>query len=129
MELFRRLCLVTALLSAGVSDSFIMASSSSSSSISGPGAAAAATEGGDDTREIPLLPEADPNSNIPRLKLGETIRFEAMGPIILNLDGTYRNCRNLVLVCVLFGNCMFQTTTSVFSSRQARRDESTIGIN
>jgi hypothetical protein len=84
MGLFRRLCLVTALLSAGVSDSFIMASSSSN----GPGAAAAATEGGDDTGKTPLLPEADPNSNIPRLKLGETISFEAMGPIILNLDGT-----------------------------------------
>jgi hypothetical protein len=96
MELFRRLCLVTAFLSAGVSDSFIIMASSSSGTSSVPGvvaAAAAATERGDDTTsnsEVPLLPEADPNnSNIPRIQLGETISFEAMGPIILNLDGAY----------------------------------------
>ncbi len=53
-------------------------------------AAAAANE----EEEIPLLPEADPNANIPRIHLGETIRFEEMGPIILNLDGTTRRIAN-----------------------------------
>ena len=38
---------------------------------------------------VPLLPEPDANSNLPSIKLGETISFEAMGPIILNADGTY----------------------------------------
>ena len=44
--------------------------------------------------EIPLLPASDPNSNIPSLKLGETMRFEEMGPIIINLDGTTRRIDN-----------------------------------
>ena len=98
MHLFRRLCIVTAILSAGVSDSFIMASSSNSDSLSTTtgtaaaaaalGAAAAQGGGPDQHGEIPLLPAADPNSDIPRLNLGETIKFETMGPIIINLDGT-----------------------------------------
>lgn len=34
------------------------------------------------------LPAADPNdTRIPRIQLGETIRFEEWGPIILNTDG------------------------------------------
>jgi len=46
---------------------------------------------GSGQNEVPLLPEADPNNpkNIPSIKLGETISFEAMGPIIINSDGTY----------------------------------------
>jgi hypothetical protein len=44
--------------------------------------------------EIPLLPASDPDSNIPSLKLGETMRFEEMGPIIINLDGTTRRIDN-----------------------------------
>ena len=44
--------------------------------------------------EVPQLPEADPNANIPRINLGETIRFEEMGPIILNTDGTTRRIEN-----------------------------------
>lgn len=37
---------------------------------------------------VPLLPEPDANANLPSIKLGETISLEAMGPIILNADGT-----------------------------------------
>lgn len=55
-------------------------------------AAAAASE--EQSSSVPQLPEADPNSNIPRIHLGETIRFEEMGPIILNLDGTTRRIAN-----------------------------------
>lgn len=47
-----------------------------------------------DADEPKALPEADPNANIPRVKLGETLRFEEMGPIILNRDGTTRRIGN-----------------------------------
>jgi hypothetical protein len=46
--------------------------------------------------KIPQLPPPDPNSSkdIPTIKLGETIRFEEWGPIILNTDGTTRRIDN-----------------------------------
>jgi hypothetical protein len=44
--------------------------------------------------DIPLLPASDPNSDIPSIKLGETIKFEEMGPIIINMDGTTRRIDN-----------------------------------
>ena len=44
--------------------------------------------------EIPLLRASDPNSDIPSIKLGETIKFEEMGPIIINMDGTTRRIEN-----------------------------------
>ena len=40
------------------------------------------------------LPPSDPNAKIPSIKLGETIRFEEWGPIILNSDGTTRRIAN-----------------------------------
>lgn len=45
---------------------------------------------------LPRLPVPDPNrtEDIPVLKLGETISFEEMGPIILNSDGTTRRISN-----------------------------------
>jgi predicted Fe-S protein YdhL (DUF1289 family) len=44
---------------------------------------------------IPLLPPPGENDkNLPVLKLGETISFEEMGPIILNADGTTRRIAN-----------------------------------
>lgn len=52
------------------------------------------TERNDATGEIPLLPESDPNADLPRVKLGETISFEEMGPVIINLDGTTRRIGN-----------------------------------
>jgi hypothetical protein len=43
---------------------------------------------------LPQLPSADSTSDLPRISLGETISFEAMGPVILNLDGTTRRIAN-----------------------------------
>lgn len=74
----------------------------------GPAFAAATSAGGDSARpdrettnetpgvglEIPLLPESDPNADIPTLKLGEAMRFEELGPVIINLDGTTRRIDN-----------------------------------
>jgi hypothetical protein len=46
--------------------------------------------------ELPQLPPPDPEAdkNIPTIKLGETIRFEEFGPIILNTDGSTRRIEN-----------------------------------
>ena len=44
--------------------------------------------------EIPQLTAPDPDSNLPSIKLGESIRFEEWGPIILNSDGTTRRIAN-----------------------------------
>ena len=44
--------------------------------------------------KIPLLLPADPNSDIPSIRLGESISFEEWGPIILNRDGTTRRISN-----------------------------------
>lgn len=49
---------------------------------------------GEDEDAVPRLPEADPDSNLPRIKLGETISFEEMGPVILNADGSTRRIAN-----------------------------------
>lgn len=52
--------------------------------------------GGGSSGEIPRLPAVDFNGTgkIPTLKLGETLRLDAMGPIILNADGTTRRIDN-----------------------------------
>jgi len=54
--------------------------------------------GADGSRHDPLpqLPAVDPNSTekLPTLKFGETLRLDAMGPIILNKDGTTRRIDN-----------------------------------
>lgn len=47
-----------------------------------------------DAKDIPQLPPPDPDSNLPSIRLGETIRLEEMGPIILNTDGTTRRIEN-----------------------------------
>lgn len=57
-------------------------------------AAAEAFSSPDMAGELPQLPPPDPNSNLPTIRLGETIRFEEMGPIILNTDGTTRRIEN-----------------------------------
>ena len=53
---------------------------------------------GDDngTDDLPRLPPVDPSSTekVPTLKFGETLRFDEMGPIILNTDGTTRRIDN-----------------------------------
>ena len=43
---------------------------------------------------IPQLPPPDPDSDLPSIRLGESIRFEEWGPIILNSDGTTRRIAN-----------------------------------
>ncbi|KAL9191205.1 hypothetical protein ACHAXT_000911 [Thalassiosira profunda] len=40
------------------------------------------------------LPEASSDPSIPSIKLGETIRFEEYGPVILNADGSMRRIDN-----------------------------------
>ena len=50
-------------------------------------------EGSDQT--IPQIMPADPSDeSIPKLKFGDTLRFEELGPIILNSDGTTRRIAN-----------------------------------
>jgi hypothetical protein len=45
--------------------------------------------------DVPKLPPSDPNNTgVPTIRLGETIRFEEWGPIILNTDGTTRRIDN-----------------------------------
>ena len=42
-----------------------------------------------------LLPESNSNDpSIPKIQLGETISFEEMGPVIINMDGTTRRIDN-----------------------------------
>lgn len=57
-------------------------------------AGGATNGGGSNNGEVPQLPSPDPNSNLPRIRLGETIRLEEMGPIILNKDGSTRRIAN-----------------------------------
>jgi len=45
--------------------------------------------------ELPQLPMSDPNDeSIPTLKFGETLRLDALGPIIINTDGSTRRIDN-----------------------------------
>lgn len=44
--------------------------------------------------KVPQLPPPEPNSGLPTIRLGETIRLEEMGPIILNTDGSTRRIEN-----------------------------------
>jgi hypothetical protein len=48
------------------------------------------------TSILPQLPAVDPDDArvIPSLQFGETLRFEEMGPIIINADGTTRRINN-----------------------------------
>ena len=68
--------------------------SSASEAARAAGSTTAASASATPEGEVPQLPEADPNANIPRINLGETIRFEEMGPVILNTDGTTRRIAN-----------------------------------
>eukprot|EP00816_Leptocylindrus_hargravesii_P003546 CAMPEP_0196813516 /NCGR_PEP_ID=MMETSP1362-20130617/37254_1 /TAXON_ID=163516 /ORGANISM="Leptocylindrus danicus, Strain CCMP1856" /LENGTH=129 /DNA_ID=CAMNT_0042189791 /DNA_START=120 /DNA_END=509 /DNA_ORIENTATION=+ len=43
---------------------------------------------------IPQLPESSGEKGTPILKLGETMKFEHLGPVIINADGTTRRIDN-----------------------------------
>lgn len=43
---------------------------------------------------VPQLPASDPDKDIPTVRLGETIKFDEFGPIIINLDGTTKRIDN-----------------------------------
>jgi hypothetical protein len=101
MLLLRRLCLLAIILmSSG------LANVSSSSSFSSRLAFASvppsensskqddATATDRENDEIPQLPAADPDADIPSLKFGETLKLDQMGPVIINLDGTTRRIEN-----------------------------------
>jgi hypothetical protein len=50
--------------------------------------------GGKAKGELPRLPPPYPDSKLRSIKLGETIQFEEMGPVIINVDGTTRRIEN-----------------------------------
>ena len=48
-----------------------------------------------DKNEILQLPPSQPdNEDIPSIQLGESVKFDHLGPIILNTDGTTRQIAN-----------------------------------
>lgn len=73
--------------------------SASSSGGGKPLAFAASPSGPSDDKtsgneEIPQLPAPDPDKDIPSIQLGETIKFDEIGPVIINTDGTSRRIDN-----------------------------------
>lgn len=44
--------------------------------------------------ELLGLPAADPDANIPSLQVGESLKLESVGPVIINSDGTTRTIAN-----------------------------------
>jgi hypothetical protein len=71
-----------------------MASSTTSAATLAFAAAAATTNNDSYNDDIPRLPVADPDSQLPTIQLGETISFQEMGPVIINTDGTTRRISN-----------------------------------
>ena len=53
-------------------------------------------EGEDSNDSIKLLPEPSSLEKSREIKLGEAVRFEELGPIIINPDGTTRRITNWV---------------------------------
>ena len=45
-------------------------------------------------KEVLQLPESSNDPSIPSIKLGESIKFEEMGPVIINADGSTRQIAN-----------------------------------
>lgn len=75
-------------------ESSVTASSSGSLAFASIPPGNSETEGTSNNAELPQLPESDPEKDIPTIKLGETISFESMGPVIINPDGTTRRINN-----------------------------------
>lgn len=48
----------------------------------------------DAAAELPQLPAPDPDKEMRTIKLGESISFESMGPVIINVDGTTKSISN-----------------------------------
>ncbi len=48
----------------------------------------------EDSKEVLQLPESSIDPSIPSIKLGESIKFEDMGPVIINADGSTRQIAN-----------------------------------
>mmetsp|Transcript_50865 Transcript_50865/g.58803 ORF Transcript_50865/g.58803 Transcript_50865/m.58803 type:complete len:118 (+) Transcript_50865:43-396(+) len=78
----------------GGSDNNVVAFSSSESVDISRSNENIATTASSKSADIPLLQAANPNEKLPTIKLGESIRFEEWGPIILNSDGTTRRITN-----------------------------------
>jgi hypothetical protein len=70
------------------------ASSPTSNTLAFAAAAAASSNNGDTPQDVPLLGAADSDSKLPSIKLGESISFQEMGPVIINTDGTTRRISN-----------------------------------
>ncbi len=51
-------------------------------------------ESKEEKEEVLQLPEASNDPSIPSIKLGESIQFEDMGPVIINADGSTRQIAN-----------------------------------
>jgi len=51
-------------------------------------------EAKEDKEEVLMLPESSNDPSIPSIKLGESIKFEEMGPVIINADGSTRQIAN-----------------------------------
>ena len=62
---------------------------------------------------VPLLEAPDPNESLPTFKLGETIRLEEMGPIIINTDGKHEApalCVDIVSFVKRYSACYSRCT-------------------
>ena len=56
---------------------------------------ASESSGNGEDSALPQLPAGDPNdTSVPVLKLGETMQFAELGPVIINADGTTRQIAN-----------------------------------
>jgi hypothetical protein len=89
-----RHCLVLLVLLA-IMSSGSDAASSRNNDAAFAAAAAAGGESGNDSGELPQLGAADPErTDMRSMKLGETMSFAEMGPIIINMDGTTRRIDN-----------------------------------
>ena len=71
-----------------------MASSTTSAATLAFATTATTTNNDSHNDDIPRLPVADPDSQLPTIRLGETISFQEMGPVIINSDGTTRRISN-----------------------------------
>ena len=52
------------------------------------------TSDGNEQETLLQLPSSNPDQDIPTLQFGDTMRFEELGPIIINTDGTTRRIDN-----------------------------------